>query len=447
MKHLFLVSLGCPKNLIDSEVMSGLLSAAGYKNVEDPLTADILLVNTCGFVRDAVEEAIDHIIDLIDVKKQNKAARVVVAGCLVQRYGKELQLEFPEVDLFVGTEGISEIVQQISKLFGNESVRQMVMPDKPFLMNSTLPRQLSTPVHRAFLKVTEGCANRCSYCLIPSIRGKLRSRTIDDLVREARKLESSGVKELTLVAQDLTAYGADLHYKGDGLLLLLEALLQQTTIPWLRLLYLYPIRVSKRLLELMRHNQRIAPYLDIPLQHVSSRILKSMNRPYGQEDAENLIGMIRNELPGSALRTTFMVGFPGEVEGDVDLLEEFMRTFRFDHVGVFAYSNEEGCAAEKLSHQLSEDVKVRRRERLLAIQKEISYANNKKYIGKTVEVLVEGVCSETELLLEGRTVFQAPEIDGCVLINEGTASSGDFVKVLVSDAHPYDLVGGIITCE
>lgn len=442
-KKVFIVSLGCPKNLVDTEVMLGLLEEAGFVPCDNAEDADILLVNTCGFIQSAVEEGIDEILSLAEIKEEFPGKLLVVAGCMVQRYGEQLESELPEVDLFIGTEGIQGIVTGLHGLIAGEHV-PLALSLPAFLMDSTLPRRISTPPHRAYLKVTEGCANRCAYCLIPSIRGGLRSRALPDLVLEAQRLAAQGVKELTLVAQDLTSYGYDLGPGGPRLLGLLESLLQNTSIPWIRLLYLYPVRVEDALLEFIAAQPRIVPYLDIPLQHTEDRILQAMNRPYGRRHIESLLERIRRILPGAAIRTTFMVGFPGETAADIERLEEFMRAQRLDHVGVFSYSNEEGCAAFAMADQCSELDKEERRERLLEVQSAISLEKNRARIGTVEEVLVEGVSSETELLLEGRCRFQAPDIDGCLYIAEGTCSQGDIVQVRITDAHPYDLVGEIV---
>lgn len=442
MKRVHVISLGCPKNLVDSEVMLGFLQEAGFTAVTEPEAADILLVNTCGFIQSAVEEGIDTILALGELKEDLPDKVLVVTGCMVQRYGEELAAELPEVDLFIGTEGIQEIVTRLRQYLAGQPVPLALAPPT-FLMDATLPRQLSTPSHRAYLKVTEGCANRCAYCLIPSLRGGLRSRPLDDLLAEARTLAAAGVRELTLVAQDLTAYGCDLGPAGPRLLDLLAGLLETTAIPWLRLLYLYPIRVDEELLRFMAANPRVVPYLDVPLQHVSSRMLTAMNRPYDHQQAQAVVRRIRRHLPGAAIRTTLMVGFPGETEQDVAMLEAFLREHTLDHVGIFTYSNEEGCAAYSLPDQVAEEIKEERRERLMAVQHEISLARNTLRIGTVETVLVEGVSEETELLLEGRLASQAPEIDGCVYISAGTCNPGDLVAVRITEAHPYDLVGEI----
>jgi len=438
-----LISLGCAKNLVDSEVILGSLAAHKYILESEVEKADFLIVNTCGFIQPAVEEAISEILDLVTIKKQFPEKKVIVVGCLVQRYEGSLVEEFPEVDLFVGTEGPTQLGALLDDLLAGSLTDKVVLPDT-FLMDSSHPRVLSTPHYRAWLKITEGCNNRCSYCMIPSIRGNLRSRAVDDLVREAIQLEQQGVKELSLIAQDSTAYGNDLVDSGDNLETLMRSLLRETTIPWFRLLYLYPTGVTDTLLTLMAESDRIVPYLDIPFQHVNDRILKLMNRPYGYDHLVELVNKIRLKLPNIALRTTFLVGFPGETEEEFLQIEKFLKEMRLDHVGVFPYANEEGCPSEHFADQLDEDTKNGRRDHLLEVQASISSSIQQKYIGQILPVIVEGVSSETDLLLEARTQFQAPEVDGCVYINEGVAAVGDIVQVRMSDAQIYDLVGAIV---
>jgi ribosomal protein S12 methylthiotransferase len=441
-KKLYLQSLGCPKNLVDSESMLGLLQQAGYEPCAEPEAADLLLINTCGFIQSAVEEAIEEILALAAVKANHPGKRLVVAGCLVQRYGEKIRGELPEVDLFIGTDGFQDIARHLEQLQpGGSAIVRCEIP--AFLADSATPRQRSTPPHRAYLKVTEGCINRCTYCLIPSIRGPLRSRPQADLLQEARQLARQGVKELTLIAQDLTSYGLDQEQEPQ-LIALLQTLLAETDFPWLRLLYLHPLRVDQALLELIAAEPRIVPYLEIPFQHINSRLLKRMNRGYDRQYVEKLLIEIRRILPGAALRTTLMVGFPGESEEELAELEEFIHRQEFDHLGIFTYSNEEGCAAAALPGQLPEEVKAERRERLMELQSRISLRKNQQRVGNIEEVLVEGLSSETDLLLEGRTWDQAPEIDGCVYINAGRCNPGDFTKVRITDAHPYDLIGEIV---
>lgn len=438
-----LISLGCAKNLVDSEVILGSLAAHKYTLESDVEKSDFLIVNTCGFIQPAVEEAISEILELVTIKKQFPEKKVVVVGCLVQRYEGSLADEFPEVDLFVGTEGPTQLGALLDNLIAGTLTEKVVLPET-FLMNSTHPRVLSTPHYRAWLKITEGCNNRCSYCMIPSIRGNLRSRAGDDLVQEAIQLEQKGVKELSLIAQDSTAYGNDLAGNNDNLETLMRSLLRETTIPWFRLLYLYPTGVTDTLLDLMAESDRIVPYLDIPFQHVNDRLLKLMNRPYGYEDLVRLVNKIRLKLPDIALRTTFLVGFPGETDEEFLQIEEFLKEMRLDHVGVFPYANEEGCPSEHFPGQVDEETKNERKDHLLEVQAALSSSIQRKYIDQILPVIVEGVSSETDLLLEARTQFQAPEVDGCVYINEGTAKVGDIVQVKISEAQVYDLVGAIV---
>jgi ribosomal protein S12 methylthiotransferase len=440
-RKLYIVSLGCSKNLVDSEVMLGLLEKEGYRVCEKPEDAHLLLVNTCGFIGSAVREAVDEILALGRFKEAAPGKKLVVTGCLVQRYGTELEKELPEVDLFIGTNGFHTIVDQ---LHGRKKTVSLAhsLEQGPFLMDSSMPRRISTPPHRAYMKITEGCVNRCSYCLIPSIRGRLRSRSIGDLTSEARRLDAENVRELTLVAQDLLAYGMD-RGKETNIATLLEQLLAETAIPWIRLLYLHPARLTPELLRLVARNPRIVPYLDIPFQHVSDRILRLMNRPYGRQEIEALMAKVRTTIPAAAVRTTMMVGFPGETEAEVSELAAFLQEHRFEHLGTFAYANEEGCRAASLPDQVPEEEKEERLGRIMEVQAEISLEGQQRYVGTVEQVLVEGLSRESDLLLEGRTRYQAPEIDGCVYMTKGRAEPGQLVEVTVTEAHTYDLVGEI----
>ncbi|MGI9536663.1 MAG: 30S ribosomal protein S12 methylthiotransferase RimO [Desulfocapsaceae bacterium] len=443
MKRIFhLVSLGCPKNLVDSEVVYGVLEEGGWQGVDDPEEAEVLMINTCGFIQPAVEESIEEILQLAAYKSGDPNKKLVVIGCLVQRYRKKLEAELEEVDLFIGTEGVPQVAKLLDSLVEGKQLESLIIAD-PFLMSSALPRRRSTPFYRAWLKITEGCDNRCSYCLIPSIRGRLRSRSEEDLIEEAGRLVAGGVRELSLVAQDLTAYGTD-RYGQRRLESLVERLLDETSVDWIRLLYLYPSTVSHELLDIIAGNSRVVPYLDIPLQHISSKILKAMNRRYTREQVIGLIGDIRKRIPDAALRTTLLLGFPGESEEDVREVEAFLREMELDHVGVFGYANEEGSAAEKLSPQIEEEEKQVRLERIIALQSEISRRRLKRFVNTIEPVLIEGVSQETDLLLEGRTKYQAPDIDGCVLINEGDTRSGEIVDVEITEAQTYDLIGRIV---
>lgn len=442
MATFHLVSLGCPKNLVDSEVMLGFLHQAGWQLTDDPEEATVLLINTCGFIQAAVEEAVEEILDLAKIKEKHPGTYLVVTGCLVQRYGDKLVSELPEVDLFVGTEGVKDIVNLLQDLLSGGLVEKINRPER-FLMDSSMPRTLSTPFFRSFLKITEGCNNRCSYCMIPSIRGDLRSRPVRDLCRELIQLEQLGVKEISLIAQDLTAYGRDLG-SDVTLPVLLRQMLEETDIPWIRLMYLYPSGVTDELLNLMQQESRILPYIDIPFQHVSDSILQRMNRHYGQDDLCRFVDRVRAAVPDIALRTTMMVGFPGETEDDLQQLESFLKQYRIDHVGLFAYTNEQGAASEYFEDQCSDELKQKRLKRVMELQAEISREILQKYVGRILPVLVEGLSRETDLLLEGRTVYQAPDIDGCVYITAGVANPGDIVQVRITEAQIYDLVGEIV---
>ncbi len=442
MASFHLVSLGCAKNLVDSEVMLGILQANGWDLTDDPAVADVLIVNTCGFIQPAVEEAVEVILEMGQYKDDDPEKLLVVTGCLVQRYADALATDMREVDLFVGTEGVPDIAMLLQKLLDGKQTEKSYCPDR-FLMNADLPRTLSTPFFRSSVKITEGCNNRCTYCMIPSIRGDLRSRDISDIIMELQHLESNGVKEISLIAQDLTAYGNDLDDQSN-LISLLSSILRETTFPWLRLMYLYPTGVTAELYQLMESEPRIVPYMDIPFQHVSDTILKQMHRRYGYDDLCEFIDRIRTAVPDIALRTTMMVGFPGETVQDIEQMENFLRQYRIDHVGVFSYTNEEGARSEFFEAQVAEEVKQQRMQKILALQADISKEILQKYIGQTIPVLVEGLSRETDLLLEGRTVYQAPDIDGIVYINDGTANPGDIVQVRITEAQIYDLVGGIV---
>ncbi len=440
MKSFHLVSLGCAKNLVDSELMLGNLMEAGYELEKDVELADIIIINTCGFIQPAVEEAIDEILQHASLKEDDPEKKLVVTGCLVQRYKDSLIQELPEVDLFLGTEGPHRIVDYLTTLSSEKN--KLYLPDR-VLINSTMPRCISTPFFRSWVKITEGCNNRCSYCMIPSIRGNLRSRPIADLLVEVQRLEASGVKEICLIAQDLTAYGDDLG-EQENLQNLLKNILSKTSIPWIRLLYLYPTGIEDELLDIIAENPRITPYLDIPFQHVNKQVLKGMNRRYGQEFLFQLVEKMRKIIPDLALRTTFLLGFPGETEQHIIEVEDFIKEVQFDHLGVFPYANEAGCPSEYFKHQLDEEEKQRRVDHILAVQSEISQAKLSRFVGKTEKVLVEGVSRETDLLLEGRTRYQAPEIDGCVYITDGKVNQGDIVDVKITQAQVYDLVGKVI---
>lgn len=441
---VFIANLGCPKNLVDAEVMLGVLLDAGYDITSLEEEAEIIIVNTCAFIQPAVEESIETILSFARNKKGGRLKHLVVSGCFPQRYGKKLAGLLPEVDAFIGTDGFQNIGDVLDRLKAG-TPRPFFACRKPlFIMDESTPRKQTTPFYTAYLKIAEGCTHHCSFCLIPRLRGKLRSRSLPSILAEAGRLAGEGVRELILVAQDTTAYGSD---RGDGasLTVLLRELLTVPGLDWIRLLYLYPNAVDDELLDLMASEARICPYLDIPIQHISPRILKLMRRPYDREDIYTLIKKIRAVLPQAALRTSLIVGFPGETEEEFQELLRLVQEAGFEHVGVFQYAAEEGTIASRLPNQLPVKIKRQRQKKILKVQQAISLALNRARVGKILPVLVEGLSDETELLLKGRTIFQAPDIDGQVYIAGGQAEIGQMASVKITEAHPYDLVGEIVS--
>ncbi|MFZ5995480.1 MAG: 30S ribosomal protein S12 methylthiotransferase RimO [Thermodesulfobacteriota bacterium] len=443
-ESVFITSLGCPKNLVDSEVMLGALIDAGYEITSREEEAGVIIVNTCAFIQPAVEESIETILALAENKKKGSLKRLVVTGCFPQRYGKELIELLPEVDAFIGTDGFQNIGEALRSLKDGLAQPLYLIPRSPrFIMDEHTPRRCTTPFYTAYLKIAEGCGHRCSFCLIPRLRGKLRSRPVDSIFAEAARLAGEGVRELILVAQDTSAYGSDLG-DGTGLTGLLKKLLTIPGLDWIRLLYLYPTAIDDELLELMASEPRICPYLDIPIQHISPRILRLMRRPYDQDYIYALIERIRLNLPGAALRTSLIAGFPGETSEEFQKLLRFVKEARFEHVGVFPYAAEDGTVAGRLPGQLPEKVKKERQKKILKSQQAVSLAINRSRVGKIIPVLVEGLSDETELLLKGRAVFQAPDIDGQFYIAGGQTEIGRIASVRITEAHPYDLVGEVV---
>ena len=443
MKKVGMLSLGCAKNLVDSEVMLGELRREGYSFTNNAEEADVVIVNTCGFIDKAKEESIDAILEMAELKKQGKVEKVIVSGCLSQRYHEELAEEMPEVDLFLGINHVGQIRNFMDDLRDQETrdTHSDWRPD--FLYDASYDRVLTTPSHSAYVKISEGCDHVCSFCIIPGLRGKHRSRTIDDIVTEVTRLGEQGIKEVNLVAQDSTYYGRDLDYK-DGLAQLLEALAQVPTISWVRVHYMYPYQVSDRLLEVMHTHSKLCSYLDMPLQHCDRAVLSSMKRGSGRPHLEKFLDRIRKGLPDATLRSSFIVGFPGEDERAFQELCDFVTQQRFDYIGVFTYSLEEGTTAHPLGDPIPTEVKEARKAKLLTIQKEISKEKLTHNIGKTFDVMVEGVHPETELLLRGRYQGQAPEVDGEVFITEGTWQPGDIIPVKIEETFDYDMAGRVI---
>ena len=437
-----MVSLGCPKNLVDAEVMLGYLGKEGYEITTDEHEADIIIVNTCSFIKEAKQESIDTILDLADRKHDANCKLLVVTGCLPQRYQEELSKELPEVDIFVGTGDYPKIAEIIAAKRGVEGqVRYIGDPD--YLYDSEMPRMQSSPRYYSYLKIAEGCSNCCSYCVIPSLRGKFRSRPLNLVMEEARRLVGGGVKELNLIAQDITVYGSDLP-GGINLETLLKEIVQIAGLRWIRLLYSYPDGITDGLIHLIKSEEKICKYLDIPLQHISDPVLTRMNRRSSEAQIRALITKLRTEIPDIALRTSLIVGFPGETDEDFKTLCHFVEEVQFDRLGVFCYSKEEGTPAASLPDQVSERVKRERYKKLMQLQARLSFKRNRRLMDTVEEVIVEGVSEESDLLLKGRCSRQAPDIDGMVYITSGQANVGDIVKLKITDSSDYDLIGEIV---
>ncbi|OPY86633.1 MAG: Ribosomal protein S12 methylthiotransferase RimO [Syntrophaceae bacterium PtaU1.Bin231] len=438
-KSFHVVSLGCPKNAVDAEVLAGILVREGYRPARRPERADIVIVNTCAFILPAKEESIDAVLAAADLKARGRVRRLVVTGCLPQRYGKTLHREIPEIDLCLGIDDIPKIASHLADLERPECPPPRYPAGPPrFLMNADAPRRRETPAYSAFLKIADGCSNRCSYCVIPSIRGRARSRLPGDILAEAETLAARGAKELILIAQDTTAYGQDL--KGRPRLgELLDGLCSIGGLQWIRLLYAYPHRIDRRLLSVMAANPKICRYLDIPIQHIDDGILRAMRRRGGSRAIRRAIHMAREAMPDIALRTSLIVGFPGETKAAFGGLSDFVREARFDHLGVFAYSSEEGTAAAELPSRIGRKEAERRRETILEEQAAISLAINRTLVGSTQEVLVEGRSDDPEYCYRGRLKRQAPEVDGLTYIRGRSLKPGDIVTARIVSAAEYDL--------
>ncbi len=451
MKKIGFVSLGCPKNLVDSEVMMGRLKESGYEITTDASEADTLVVNTCGFIDSAKKESVDAILEAARLKTEGKCQRLVVAGCLVERYRDELRAEMPEVDAFIGTNQINDITIVCDEKTNTRSlpVLQLGNQSATYLYDESSPRVLATPGYSAYLKIAEGCDRPCAFCFIPQMRGHFRSRRFGSIISEAQSLAKKGVRELILVAQDSSRYGEDLGEK-DALAHLLRELSHLEGIEWVRVMYTYPTHISDGFLDVLASEPKAVKYLDMPLQHASGNVLKLMRRGGTRASLERLIKRVRMRVPGIAVRTTFITGFPGETEEDFAELLAFVREMEFERVGVFTYSDEEGTHAFDLPNKVDTQIAKRRAKRLMKEQERISLRRNKRRVGSTERVLFEGTAKETDLLWQGRLETQAPDIDGCVLINDAPENlsfphPGDFVNVLITEAHAHDLVGHIVS--
>jgi ribosomal protein S12 methylthiotransferase len=440
------ISLGCPKNLVDSEVMLGLLQKEGHTITADTSEAEIVVVNTCSFIGDSKKESIDTILEAAELKKSGSCKRLIVTGCLAERYPKQIQTDLIEVDAILGTNQIEQITRAVA---GAE-----VLPPTSFgrsdadlyLYDHNTPRSLATPRYSAYMKIAEGCDHTCAFCIIPKIRGKFRSRTIPSLVQEASNLAAQGVREITLVSQDTTSYGVDLGLQ-DGLAQLLEALDGVEGPRWIRFLYVYPDLVSDRLVKIVSSSKKICSYIDMPLQHASSRVLKAMKRGGNRRSLTTMIERIRQGIPDVTFRTTMIAGFPGETQNDFTELKEFCREMEFDRLGVFVYSDEEDTDAFAFGRKVAASRAEERRGILMEQQAEIAAKKNRSLVGKELPILIEGPSGESELLLQGRLESQAPEIDGVCLINDskvGEVQAGEFRTIRITRALEHDLLGTIV---
>lgn len=440
-----LISLGCSKNLVDSENFIGILvNKRGFEVTSELGEADIIIVNTCGFIGDAKKESIETILEVSDLKINGNLKKIIVTGCLAQRYAGEILKELPEVDAVIGTGEIDKIEKVVEEVLADKRVVESTKMD--FLADSETDRVLTTASHTAYLKIAEGCDRKCTYCIIPQLRGSLRSRTIEDILKEANKLVDSGVRELNLLAQETTEYGIDL-YKEKSLARLMKELVKIDGLKWLRTYYMFPDSLTDELIDVMKNEEKICKYFDIPVQHISDNILQQMRRAKSGDHIKGILNRIRKEIPDAVIRTAVIVGFPGETEENFEELKAFIEEYKFDYVGVFKYSREEDTKAYDMENQVPEEIKEKRWVEITNLQSKIAENKNRNMLGKIVEVMIDGVSTESEYLLEGRTKGQALEIDGKVLTNDGTAKPGEIVKVKLEQNFDYDFIGPIVENE
>jgi ribosomal protein S12 methylthiotransferase len=444
-KTIHFVSLGCPKNRVDTEVMLGVSDQAGYRLVSDPAEAEVIVVNTCGFIEEAKQESIETIFSLAELKETGACKRLVVAGCLSQRYPTELATEMPEVDHFLG----SSDMLALGGILRSEALdRMQVGNPADYVFKLGDPRRLSAATHSAYVKIAEGCSRKCAFCAIPSFRGTQRSRPLADVVGETQRLVDAGTVEINLISQDTIAYGRDLDgADATTLTALTEALCEVKGLRWLRLFYLYPDLIDARILELMAGPAPLVPYVDIPFQHASDAMLKRMRRGYRARRQREIVEQLRSSVPDLSIRTSFIVGHPGETDADFAELCELVSWGRFDHVGVFRYSVEDGTVSGGMEDRVAEDVIEARAAQLMELQRPISAERLKRFVGRELEILVEGESEESELLLQGRHSGQAPDIDGVVHLISGTAQPGQLVRARITQAGDYDLVGDLSVNE
>ena len=443
-KPIYLLTLGCSKNRVDSEIMLGTLVERGYTLVDQPQDAEVILVNTCAFIGEAKTESVNAILEMAEYKQQGKGRcnTLLVTGCLTQRYAEELNGEMPEVDHFLGTGAYA----QVGDILAAEAAPRSVIPDPEYIHSASTPRINSLPGYKAYLKISEGCDNKCAFCIIPALRGGQRSRPIADIVKEAQALAKQGAMELNLIAQDLTAYGYDQPGRPK-LHELLKAMCDEVDVRWIRLHYAYPRDFPDALIDVIANEPKIAKYIDMPIQHASDTLLRSMKRGRDSRFLKLLLAKLRARIPNLVMRTSFIVGLPGETEEDFETLKQFVKDQRFERVGVFEYSQEEGTGAGVMEGQHDAKTKAKRRRELMAIQRRINREQNRQMIGKRVQVLVEGASEETEHLLVGRYEGQAPDVDGITYINDGLAYPGEIVTLEITQAADHDLVGHIVGRE
>ncbi len=448
-KTVFFTSLGCSKNLVDSQVMLGYMGLDGYSIADAPEAAEVIIVNTCSFIEASKRESVDTILEMADFKdpENGRCKALVISGCMAQRYAQQLEEEIPEADLIIGTGEYNKITLLLRAMEDGKLEKKSFVEIPKFIHTEYDPRLNTSPFYTAWLKISEGCNRNCTFCIIPKLRGKLRSRSVESLVNEAKNLASTGVRELNLISQDLSDYGVDLD-ENNKLANLLSGLEQVEGIDWVRLFYFYPDELTDEVIEKMATSEKICKYLDMPVQHFSTNVLKRMNRKITGEKIHERIAKIRSRIPGIVLRTSIIVGFPGETEEDFEALLEGIKTARFNHLGIFRYSDEEGTPAFKLQPKVPQDVIDERFDRLYEAQREIVRELNGEFLGRVIPVLIEGEHEETELLIEGRHFGQAPDIDGKVIINDLNGQKveiGDLVHVEITEVLDYDLVGRVVT--
>lgn len=439
--NISFVSLGCDKNLVDSEVMLGLLRDKGYRLISDESKADIIVVNTCGFIKDAKEESIETIIEMGQYKEEGSCKALIVTGCLAQRYKEELVNELPEIDAILGVSNYDKVIEAVESVL--EEKQYIKIEDNEKVPTQYINRVISSTGYYAYLKIAEGCDNFCTYCIIPKIRGKIKSRTIESLVEETEYLAKQGVKEIIIVAQDTTKYGVDI-YGEKSLTKLLRELCKIEDIHWIRLLYCYPEEIDDELIELIKNETKVCNYLDMPIQHINNQVLNRMARKSTKEQIEVVISKLRKEIPDICLRTTLITGFPGETQDQYEEMKRFVEEIKFDRLGVFTYSPEEDTPAAKFEDQIDEEIKEARKDEIMAIQQEISAEKNAQLVGAILDVIIEGYIPEDKVYC-GRTYRDTPEVDGMIFVNSDIELlSGDTIKAKVTASSEYDLIGEII---